>query len=92
MGPGGSRSSEYLREYSGDALVAVAVVFIVLDLLFVGLRELARYRTKAAWGWDDYLIFPALIVNIGLCVHGIGTLFPGKVITSRAHIPQLWLL
>lgn len=76
MDPRGSPSPEYLREYSGGTLIAVAIVFIVLGLLFVGLRELARHRTKAAWGWDDYLVVPALVVNIGLCVHGIGTFPP----------------
>lgn len=74
MDPGGSRSPKYLSEYSGGILIAVAIVFIVLEVLFVGSRELARYRTKAAWGWDDYLVLPALTVNISLCVHGIGTL------------------
>ncbi|KAL8898239.1 MAG: hypothetical protein Q9207_006803 [Kuettlingeria erythrocarpa] len=71
MASGHSRSPEYLREYSGGTLIAVAIAFIVLDLLFVGLRELARHRTKATWGWDDYLILPALVVNISLCIHGI---------------------
>lgn len=92
MDTGMSRSPEYLREYSGGTLIAVSVVFIVLDLFFVGLRELARHRTKATWGWDDYFILPALVVNIGLCIHGISMLFLTKVTGDCAEYPQLWLL
>lgn len=72
MDSGTIRSPEHVTNYSGGSVIAVAVLFTVLDLLFAILRELARYRTKATWGWDDYLIIPALTVNIGLCVHGIG--------------------
>ena len=65
-------SFEYLEAYSGGRLVAVAALFIVLDLLFVALREVARYLTKATWGWDDYFLVPALVTNLGVCIHGIG--------------------
>ncbi|KAI4280545.1 MAG: hypothetical protein L6R38_004369 [Xanthoria sp. 2 TBL-2021] len=64
-------SSPDLHAYRGGHLILVATVFIVLDLLFVTLRELARRRTKANYGWDDYLIIPALVMNLGLCTHGI---------------------
>lgn len=73
MESGTRPSPEYLSEYSGGTLIAVSIVIIVLALLFVGLRELARHRTKAAWGWDDYFIISALIMDIGLGIHGIGT-------------------
>ena len=47
----------------------VAIAFLVLSLVFVGLRLLARKLARNAhWGWDDYLILgPALLSNVAVC-------------------------
>lgn len=52
---------------------SVAIVFLVLSVVFVSLRILARkLAPKAYWGWDDYLIIgPALLSNIAVCVSAI---------------------
>lgn len=60
-----------LEEYSGNTLLAIAAVFIVLETIFVGLRYYARSHTTAATGWDDILIPLAWFANIGLCILGI---------------------
>jgi len=41
---------------------------------FVVLRSIARRKTLSPLGWDDYLIIPALVANLGMCAHGISKL------------------
>ncbi|MCJ1230808.1 hypothetical protein MMC12_007482 [Toensbergia leucococca] len=69
--PTSDYSLEYLAEYCGGRLIAVSVAFIVLEIFFVALRSFARLETSSPRGWDDYLIGPALILNLGTCVVGI---------------------
>ncbi|KAL8723938.1 MAG: hypothetical protein Q9166_008214 [cf. Caloplaca sp. 2 TL-2023] len=52
-------------------LIGVSAAFIVLEILFVVLREIARRKTSSEYGWDDYLIVPALVTNIGMCIQSI---------------------
>lgn len=54
-------SSPHRQEYNGQGSVAVAAVFIVLEVVFVALRFLARKIGKIAWGWDDSLMIAATI-------------------------------
>lgn len=61
----------YLTEYSGDRLVAVSTCFMILGIFFVALRFYAQRKTTSSYGWNDYLIPPALLANIGMCAHGI---------------------
>jgi hypothetical protein len=61
------------QEYSGNKLVTISIVFIILNCVFVLLRFYARSITRATYGWDDYLIIAGFISNIGLCVVSIGT-------------------
>lgn len=64
-------SPAYLAEYIGYQATAVAIAFIVLETVFVVLRSVARRKIPSPLGWDDYLIIPALVANLGMCAHGI---------------------
>lgn len=66
-------SPEYLREQNDVGLLAVSGIFLICDTLFFLLRLLARRRRSvASFGWDDIMLIPAFIINIGICVMGIG--------------------
>ena len=41
--------------------IAIAVIFMVLPTGFVSLRVWAKTMGRAGLGWDDYLIFLALV-------------------------------
>ena len=63
-------SSGNLEEYQGGSLLATSILFIVVDILFVGLRIWSRRLASTPLGWDDFLIPPALIMS--LAISGIG--------------------
>ncbi|KJZ78233.1 hypothetical protein HIM_02271 [Hirsutella minnesotensis 3608] len=56
----------YETEYSGDQLLAVAVSFSILEIVFVGFRYLAQRLSRKPFGLDDWLMIPALILCLGL--------------------------
>jgi hypothetical protein len=56
------------EEYPGNKLVAISIIFVIIDIIFVVLRCYARSLTKAVYGWDDYLIFASFISNTVLSV------------------------
>ena len=58
---------QYLEAYVGYELFAVAIVFIVVDIICVALRICARYLSKARAGLDDYFVIPSLIFCIAVC-------------------------
>ena len=60
-----SVSPEYINEDRGYQLLTVSILMIVLQLVAVGSRFYARRVTKAALGWDDHLIIPALVRYAG---------------------------
>lgn len=68
-----SLSPEYLAEDRGHVLVAIAVLFMVVDSLFVALRFYAQRLNKTPIGLDDVLIPFAWLVQFGICILGIGT-------------------
>jgi hypothetical protein len=73
------------QEYCGNNLVTISIVFIILNSVFVILRFYARFITKTAYGWDDYLIIAGFISNVSLCVVSISTY------TLFYHLPlSLW--
>lgn len=78
-------SPAYLAEYIGYQVIGVAIAFMVLETVFVILRSLARRKTLSPLGWDDYLIIPALVVNLGMCAHGISQ----STTTLRRHGTRL---
>ena len=65
------RSESHNDAYIGDRLKATAIAFIILETIFVLLRQWSRHLQKAATGWDDLLIIPSYISCIGLCICAI---------------------
>lgn len=64
-------SPEYIAAYRGHELVAVAVAFIPILVVMVGLRFYCRALTRSGWGLDDYLVILALFCQIGSSVLSI---------------------
>ncbi len=64
--------SGYLAEYHGETLIATSVVFIVLEIVVFGLRFYTRRMKKAPVGLDDWCLWPALVINVILCIEGAG--------------------
>ncbi|RAK82539.1 uncharacterized protein BO72DRAFT_491029 [Aspergillus fijiensis CBS 313.89] len=63
----------YLNEYCGGQLIGTAVSFIVLELVFAGVRFWAHKRQRRNWGVDDWLMVPALLANLLMIpVAGVG--------------------
>jgi hypothetical protein len=60
-------------EYSGNKLVAISIIFVILNTIFITLRCYARSLTKAVYGWDDYLVFAGFVSNTALSVVSIRT-------------------
>jgi hypothetical protein len=58
--------------YIGYIFKNVAVAFIVLQTLFVGLRLLARRVNGTPMGADDVLVPLSLVFNYALCGISIG--------------------
>ena len=55
-------------------LIVTAIVFIILDTLFLTLRSFSRFFVKRVEiGWDDALLWPGYALNIGLCALALGT-------------------
>lgn len=61
-------TKEYLDEYSGHTLLAICVLFIILETVFVAMRYYARNLTPTGLGWDDAIISLAWLANVGLCI------------------------
>ena len=64
-------SPAYLAEDKGYLVMAIAITFIVVDVIFTLLRFTARRISKVSFGWDDYLLIPSLLSNLttyGLCI------------------------
>ena len=76
-----STSGFQIRDYLLDANqgkpgLDTAIAFIVIGIVFVGLKLLARAVTRTRPGWDDYLLLPTLLVFVGECASMICTSFP----------------
>lgn len=69
---GRSLDVEELDDYSGNKAVAIAVIFLVLASVFLGLRFYAKRLMRSRSGWDDLLLVGAYVCNAGLCVVIIG--------------------
>lgn len=63
-----SVTQEYLNEYNGNPVIVTAIVFIILNTIFVCLRFLSRHLQNTAFGWDDAFIVPSWLTNIGMCI------------------------
>lgn len=64
-------SQSYIDAYNGDRLKGTAIALIVLETVFVALRQWSRHLQKAPFGWDDILIIPAYLSCLGMCIAGI---------------------
>ena len=65
-------TQEYSDEYIGHILVIVAILFIVLEGIFVGLRFISRHLAKTTWGLDDTFIIPSLLFCWGIAILSLG--------------------
>ena len=79
--PPTSVTQGYLNEYNGNPVVVTAIVFIILNTVFVCLRFLSRHLQNAAYGWDDAFIVPSWLANIGMCI----------AILCKQDLSTLWL-
>jgi len=59
---------ETLAEYRGQVVQGVAITFIVLELIAYALRLVARRINRVPFGWDDALMIPSLLTNLGICI------------------------
>ena len=67
-----SYSREYLLEYNGNSLLAIAILFIILVSTCVGLRFYARRLGRVKWGVDDILIIPGTFFCLAVCICALG--------------------
>ncbi|CAI7651321.1 unnamed protein product [Penicillium manginii] len=58
-------SPERLRQYSGDRLRDIVILFTVIDIITVSLRFLSLSLSKKPFGLDDLLAIPALLFCLG---------------------------
>ena len=63
-------NENYLNEYSGNTLLAICILFIALETIFVCLRYYARHLALAGLGLDDAIIPLAWMSNVALCIVG----------------------
>ncbi|VUC24062.1 unnamed protein product [Clonostachys rosea] len=61
----------YAEEDISNSVLVVACVFIVLEVLIVGMRLMTRLKYQSKLGLDDYLILPALVCGLGMCAVAI---------------------
>ena len=52
----------------GRRVVCVSLVFITLDIIAVGLRFVAKRRTKKHYAMDDFLMLVALLFDVAWTV------------------------
>jgi len=64
---------EYFYENTGATAIAVAAVFIPLQIAFVCLRAYSRSVAKRDVGADDVLIWASLVTCVALDAFAIGT-------------------
>lgn len=75
----------YFEQNISATLVAISAVFIALDIIFVGLRFYSRRLSKTPWGWDDTLMCPALVFNLGTCSLTLRTCTVAAKLQREAH-------
>lgn len=76
---------KHLHEFKGNTLLAICVLFILLETTFVALRYYARHLAPAGLGWDDAIIPLAWLTNIGLCILCISECYLVLSHSSRCH-------
>jgi hypothetical protein len=61
------------EEYSGNKLVVISILFVILSTVIITLRCFARSLTKVVYDWNNYLVFAGFISNTALFVVSIRT-------------------
>ncbi|CAG8953097.1 hypothetical protein HYFRA_00003292 [Hymenoscyphus fraxineus] len=64
-------SHAFLSQNDSTSLVVTAIVFIVLETIFYGLRTLSRYYQKIPFGWEDALMLLGWVTCLTLAADGI---------------------
>lgn len=67
-----------LFAYGGQSVIIWASLFIVLCTFFVTLRFISIRISRRPIGLEDWLILPAWIIELGLCVNGICSTVEGE--------------
>ena len=67
----------HLYEDQGPRVVATSITLMVLVVLAVVLRFIARNIRKLPWEIDDYFMLPALVGSLSVC---------GAVIPNRSTV------
>jgi hypothetical protein len=62
---------EFLAQDRSSRLINVVIVFIILEVLFLVLFCISRYKAGTIKGVDTYLMIPAFIANVGMVVLGL---------------------
>jgi len=68
-------TKEFLAEDHSSRLINVVIVFIILEVLFLVLFCISRYKAGTIKGIDTYLMIPAFIANVGMVVLGLRKTF-----------------
>ncbi|KAF2190025.1 hypothetical protein K469DRAFT_448133, partial [Zopfia rhizophila CBS 207.26] len=76
----------YLDEYNGDQVTKYAITFLVLEVLFLSLRFIARSMGKVPWGWDDSYLIAAAVLCAGIAIAGLCDIAYGGV---GYHAPRI---
>lgn len=61
MDPTTVYTPEYLAENRSDQLLDVAIAFMILETLFVGLYFFSKFKNQTFHGLDTYLMLPAFL-------------------------------
>ncbi|KAI4180910.1 MAG: hypothetical protein L6R41_006944 [Letrouitia leprolyta] len=69
------QSAPLNSEYNGYKLTSVAILFIVLEAIFVASRFFARHVARTPWGLDDFLILPSLLFCWGIAILSLGEFY-----------------
>ncbi|KAI1166563.1 hypothetical protein F5B18DRAFT_648628 [Nemania serpens] len=75
-----------LFAYGGQSVIIWASLFIVLCTFFVTLRFISIRISRRPIGLEDWLILPAWIIELGLCVNGICSVLYGGVGRHEAYV------
>ncbi|KAF2653493.1 hypothetical protein K491DRAFT_513989 [Lophiostoma macrostomum CBS 122681] len=74
-----------IQNYTKGLMIGLAVTFMILPCIFIGLRLWAKFLSAKRVGWDDYLAIAALIMSITCCVLQLVTALHGYL---GQHQPQ----
>ena len=61
-------SPEFLAENQSYRAVRTGIAMLVVETIFVALFFISRYKSKASFGMDTYLMAPGYICCLGLII------------------------